>query len=122
LTAYVRGHALWAPARPEQDVQNAAPDQLPYLQERDPDVQAAMTVLGRMPPSDRGRLDLHGTDLRRMLLIDAHLERANFSGAHLEGASFAGAHLEGALLVGATWRGRSSPEPTWREHSLSAPT
>jgi hypothetical protein len=57
LTAYVRGHAPWAPARPKQDVDTAAPHQLPFLQERHPDVQAAMTVLGRMPPSDRGALN-----------------------------------------------------------------
>jgi len=64
-------------------------------------VQAAMTVLGRVPPSDRGRLDLHGTDLRRVLLIDAHLERASLADAHLEGALLIGARLEGATLAGA---------------------
>jgi hypothetical protein len=96
LTAYVRGHAPWPPTEPidpslaEQMgpyVTRVPLDQLPPLQERSPDVQAAVTVLGRMPPAYRGGLDLHGTDLRRADLRGAHLEGADLSGAHLEMAN-----------------------------------
>ena len=101
LTAYVRGHAFWPPQSPRQLPEGTLLNQLPYLEERCSDVQAAMTVLGRMPPGVRGRLDLQRTDLRKAHLIGAHLELAALFGAHLEGANLAYAHLEGAALFGA---------------------
>jgi hypothetical protein len=85
LTAYVRGHAPWPPARPGQYVKDAPLGLLPSLQERCPDAQAVMTVLARMPSGDRGLLDLHGTDLRKANLAAVHLKQASFGGAHLEG-------------------------------------
>jgi hypothetical protein len=109
LTAYVRGHAPWPPTRPGQYVENAPLDRLPSLHERSPDVQAVLTVLGRMPPDERGHLDLRGTDLRKADLTGADLEEADLSGAHLElahldraelfYANLAYAHLEGAWLL-----------------------
>jgi hypothetical protein len=91
LTAYVRGHAPWPPRTPGQLPEGTPLDQLPSLQERGPDIQAAMTVLSRMLPDDRDRPDvrrtgpdLGRTDLRRVELIDAHLEGANLWHAHLE--------------------------------------
>jgi hypothetical protein len=77
------------------------------------DVQAAVTVLGRIPQR-RGvarQADLAKTYLREVKLTlahpeeDAHLEGTNFEGAHLEGAVASNAHLEGANLKGAHLQG-----------------
>jgi Pentapeptide repeats (8 copies) len=101
LTAYVRREAAWPP-RAADPVAEAAPlDELASLQERCPGVQAAMTVLCRMPSDKRDRLDLQRTDLRKADLHGAHLEWANLDGAHLEGANLSLAHLEWANLHGA---------------------
>jgi hypothetical protein len=72
---------------------------LPSLQIRAPDVQAALTVLGRhglwdgaAPPR------LSNVDLRRADLVSANLNGAILSEAHLEGADLRNAQLEGADL------------------------
>jgi uncharacterized protein YjbI with pentapeptide repeats len=85
------------------------------------DVQAAVTVLGRLPPRERVaraqlaaanlsgaslfRANLSGADLRKANLSGASLGEANLSGAHLEanlsGATLIGANLSGAFLFGA---------------------
>jgi uncharacterized protein YjbI with pentapeptide repeats len=100
LTAYVRGHAAWTSPAEGADPSDAAAAELAELRVRAPDIQAAMTVLGRRapPPSRTQPLLLAGTDLRRVDLADAHLERADLSGAHLERADLPGAHLERASL------------------------
>lgn len=104
LTACVRGHAPWPPQRattPEvvdeflgglaSQPDRLAPGQrledLPLLQIRAADVQAAPTILGRRPrcAGDR-RLDLASTDLRGADLEGAHLEKAYLRGTHLERA------------------------------------
>jgi hypothetical protein len=101
LSAYVRGHAPWPPPGPGQH----ALDHLPSLQERRPDVQAAMTVLARMPTGDRGVLDLQGTDLRKANLAAVHLKQASFGSAHLEEAWLSLAHLEAVDLIRAHLEG-----------------
>ncbi|MFI8890105.1 pentapeptide repeat-containing protein [Streptomyces paradoxus] len=52
-------------------------------------VQAALTVLGRRPRDRDESFGVHlgPPNLRRVLLIGAHLEGANLTTAHLEGAS-----------------------------------
>jgi hypothetical protein len=108
LTAYVRQRSPWPPSLPGQ-YREGWPlylDGQPELRVRAPDVQAALTVLGRGPfPKTRdpqapwaARLDLRLADLRRADLIGAHLEGAILREAHLEGAVLRGAHLEGARL------------------------
>jgi pentapeptide repeat protein len=100
LAAYVRGHAPWSP-RDDPPPEEASRDYIPPLQQRAPDVQAALTVLGRMPrprSATDDRLDLRQTDLRGADLSRLHFEGTNFFGAHLEDAAFGGAHLEGADL------------------------
>jgi hypothetical protein len=77
LTAYVRTHAPWPPSRPGQYVADAPAEQLPPLQTRTPDVQAALTVLGRGEFATP--LDLHGTDLRSADLIGASLRGARLA-------------------------------------------
>jgi hypothetical protein len=70
-----------------------------------PDVQAALTVIGRRNPRhDRrwsGRVDLHSAVLGRADLRSADLGSADLSGAVLTGANLFGAYLSGANLEGA---------------------
>jgi hypothetical protein len=111
LSAFVREHD---PPKPGDSPHR--PASLHVL----PDVQAAVTVLGRLPQrvqaavtvpgrlpqrGRRGRADLRYAHLEGAYLIDTHLEGANLVGALLEGAILINAHLEGANLVGAHLEG-----------------
>jgi len=104
LTAFVRGHATWTdPDGNDADSSEPAQQELADLRVRAPDIQAAMTVLGRRAPAP-GRvqpLRLSGVDLRKADLYGAHLEGADLYGAHLERADLRRANLEGANLSGA---------------------
>lgn len=83
LAAFVRNHAPWPPK-----TQSGEP--VDRLRRRMPDVQAAMTVLGRVHWRDSSvELELSDTDLRRV-----HLKDADFRGARLHDV-----HLESGLLT-----------------------
>jgi hypothetical protein len=75
---------------------------------RAPDVQSAVTILGRWqdrlgePPPD---LDLHGADLQGARLEGAQLQKANLTNARLEDAWLQGAQLQGAKLEDARLQG-----------------
>jgi uncharacterized protein YjbI with pentapeptide repeats len=69
-----------------------------------PDVQAAVTVLGRIPRDER-ILDLTNTYLVRSPLSGANLTHADLTGANLTGAKLTGADLTGAKLAGANLTG-----------------
>jgi Pentapeptide repeats (8 copies) len=107
LSAFVRGHASWPPARKEQPLADAPLDATRPLREWAPDVQAALTVLGRCdrPRGGPRRLDLTSTDLRRALLGDANLQHTDLTGVRLQGADLYRAQLQGAKLVGAHLQG-----------------
>jgi hypothetical protein len=97
LRAFVHNHAPWlvgAPKGPEHPSPRVD-QQLPWLQHRLPDVQAAMTVLGRRLPS-RDRLDLYlsRVDLRRAYLSDAWLAGTEMRHANLARAWMRRVHLE----------------------------
>src|SRR6266540_3285600 len=100
LTAFVRGHAPWPPKLAGQYLAEAPIKQVPELQVRAPDVQAALTVLARRQPLPklRGRLDLEATDLRKARLGDADLKGVSLSSANLQEATFDGANLQEAIL------------------------
>src|SRR6266508_3424897 len=100
LTAFVRGHAPWPPKLAGQHRAEAPIAQVPELQVRAPDVQAALTVLGRRQPLPRlrGRLDLEATDLRKARLGDADLKGVSLSSANLQEALLDGANLQRAIL------------------------
>jgi Pentapeptide repeats (8 copies) len=109
LTAHVRRHAAWT-AGPAQRAQISRPPPTPLadrarLEARAPDIQAALTVLGRLvgPEEDMAtvvdRLQLFDTDLRGAFSIGANLQAALLGGAHLQGASLRDADLPRALLV-----------------------
>jgi uncharacterized protein YjbI with pentapeptide repeats len=79
------------------------------LRARAPDVQAALTVLGRGGFAADGMLDLTATDLRRADLKDADLRRANLFGGSLRGAMLDGADLRAAQLSDSDLREASLP-------------
>jgi Pentapeptide repeats (8 copies) len=97
LSAFVREHS-----RPPDDDSDDRPDQRPAT-----DVQAAITVLGRLPErlNTYPRADLRGAYLKGAVLHDAHLEAASFIGTNLEATNFIAAHLEYAVLVDAHLEG-----------------
>jgi Pentapeptide repeats (8 copies) len=117
LTAFVRGHAPWPPSRPGQPHKDLAVEDIAPLQRWAPDVQAALTVLGRREPAfgpdlDLRHTDLRGANLRRAYLEDAVLEgarlqKANLSHAQLRAAHLENAQLQGALLYGVRMRSAS---------------
>jgi Pentapeptide repeats (8 copies) len=114
LTAYVRGHAPWPPRLEGQPPVGAAIEEIAFLRLRAPDVQAALTVLGRggfadgdpeAPPLDLSDTDLRraylrGADLRRVRLHSADLRRAHFDAVDLRGATLNRANLQDAHLDG----------------------
>jgi hypothetical protein len=114
LTAFVRGHAPWPRSRPGQPPEDLPVEDITPLQRWAPDVQAALTVLGRREPAfgpdlDLRHTDLRGANLRRAYLEDAVLEgaclqKANLSHAQLRAAHLEDAQLQGALLYGARMR------------------
>ena len=111
LTAYVRGHAPRPPTRRGQPAADTATEELPLLQTWAPDVQAAVTVLGRgqfpspYPNSEVARLDLADTDLRRGYFRDVDLRGSRLVGVDLQRAWIYGADLRGANLERADLRG-----------------
>jgi hypothetical protein len=136
IAAYVRRHAPWlvGSAKGPQHPTPTVDRQLPWLQHRHPDIQAAIWVLGRRPPSRDewqlylSRVDLRGAFLQGRLtnamlrhtnlarahmpevqlesadLEDADLREANLQRARLTRANLHKAHLQGADLRGADLR------------------
>jgi hypothetical protein len=96
LAAFVRECLPAAPSGPDLDT-GMQPEK--YLRPA-PDLQAAVTVLGRRPAgrSERGRVNLAGAalagaDLTGAVLAGADLARVNLFQANLAGADLAGADL-----------------------------
>jgi hypothetical protein len=102
------------PGRPADPASPLPVEDIAPLQRWAPDVQAALTVLGRRQPAhgpdlDLRHTDLRGANLRRAYLEDAVLEgarlqKANLSHALLHAAHLEEAQLQGALLYGARMR------------------
>ncbi|WP_327702453.1 pentapeptide repeat-containing protein [Streptomyces decoyicus] len=71
-----------------------------------PDVQAAVTVLGRRPArSDEVSVDLTGANLFRANLSNARLANARIRDVYLEQANLEGVDLRGADLTDTTFKG-----------------
>ena len=122
IAAYVRSHARWLVGSPEgpQHPTPTVDRQLPWLEHRLGDVQAAMWVLGRLPPArDEWQLYLSRVDLRGVFLAESRLSNAllrhtnlargympevRLEGADLEDADLRAANLRGARLTGANLR------------------
>jgi Pentapeptide repeats (8 copies) len=100
LAAFIREHSReqWPPAEDGAE---------PPERTTRPDVQAAVTVIGRRTVRygsehiDLSDVDLTGANLTGANLIDARLTRAYLTGAHLTGADLTRAWLIGADLTGA---------------------
>ena len=121
LTAFIREH----PRRPRPSSDAGRPEE---LRSKRPDIQAAITVVGRrkagrdirpidLNGADLAGADLSGANLSHTLLRDADLTGANlisanlshtrlsdayFFNANLTGATLTDAHLNGATLRSAT--------------------
>jgi uncharacterized protein YjbI with pentapeptide repeats len=107
LTAFVQGHAPWPPSHTGQPRQDINVGSLDPLRAWAPDVQAAMTVLGRRPFGlDKEALNLTDVDLRRAELGNANLQRAKLHRCGLQRiilhrADLQEVELPRALLQGA---------------------
>ena len=107
LTAFIREHSheKWPPSD-----HPASRGQEPSTR---PDVQAALTVVGRRDPDH----DIQSIDLARAHLVGATLVGATLDGAGLDGADLFGATLTRADLTDATLTptrtspARTSPAP-----------
>jgi uncharacterized protein YjbI with pentapeptide repeats len=101
LTAFIREHSRepWPPP----DTGSSEQGRLTR-----PDVQAAVTVVGRRDAERdiRGRrVDLTAAHLTSAQLVRAHLDGANLTGAYLDGANLLAVHLAGADLTDAQLTG-----------------
>jgi hypothetical protein len=109
LGAFIREHSQLTtqPSLPATDGASGEPTMASPRPGPTTDVQAACTILGRLPLRPGvPRGDLSGAHLKRANLSGAHLEGANLTGAHLgERADLSGAHMEGANLTGAHLEG-----------------
>jgi hypothetical protein len=104
-TAFVRGHAPWPPTQPGQPPEDLAVEDVTPLRRWAPDVQAALTVLGRHEDAPGPLLDLRNIDLRGAYLRKANLSFAVLRGAYLQGANLQFAQLESANLTYAQLQG-----------------
>ena len=108
LATFIRDHSHEQWPLPEHDTDPAPP------QTTRPDVQAAVTVVGRRNIKydiriryAKRRIVYRSIDLSHAVLPGANLNSAtlifaNLKGAYLDGATLIGAHLDGADLNGAT--------------------
>jgi Pentapeptide repeats (8 copies) len=105
LAACIREHSRERWPKPEPD------GEIPERSTR-PDIQAALTVIGRRDTKQDVRpIDLSGADLTRAklsgavlsgaFLIHANLVAADFTGANLRAADFTRANVSGTVLSGA---------------------
>jgi len=111
LAGYVRAQSQWkhhdsstytAVDDPAED--EPAQDELPLLKVRAPDVQAALTVLGRRSELLDEVVELQSADLRFCYLGGANLRRAIISRAMAASADFSGCNLAEAWLRRSNFR------------------
>lgn len=102
LVAFVRTRAPWRAGAPESQDPHPTPtidERLPWLAERALDVQEAVRVLGRRPPTrERRELQLTRVDLRRTWLVEARLPNTTMRYANLAQSRLVAAHLEDSYL------------------------
>jgi hypothetical protein len=112
LTAFIREHSRepWPPQ---------VPSHRPPERVTRPDVQAAVTVIGRRDAKrDIQVIDLGGAELPRANLAFADLSGVNLARAVLFGADLASADLTGAILAGADLTGADLTHATLRSAVL----
>jgi hypothetical protein len=106
LASFISDHAPWPPVEGGPPA-GAGRNRIEDLSTRAPDVQGALTVLGRQVNlwEPRGVIRLGKCDLRSSDLTFGFFESADFTGSHLEWSSLRGAKLSGAALRGANLDG-----------------
>jgi hypothetical protein len=114
LTAFIRGHAPWPPTA-DQPAEDTPSEEILFLRYRAPDVQSALTVLGRQPSMTASQpLNLSDTDLRRADLSNSDLQTAMLRGVRLQGANIRAAQLKRVDLSHAQLQGaRSNAKTVW---------
>lgn len=99
LTAFVREHSRDQGSPPPTDVHSDDGPPKPWIR---PDVQAAVTVIGRRDPRhDRKRVGLARANLPGAYLNSADLTSANLTGANLTRARLTDARIDDADLTDA---------------------
>jgi hypothetical protein len=136
LTAFVREHAPWPPTRPGQHFVHLPLHDVPQLQLRAADIQAAVTVLCRsanpgwlqaIEALDSGIRsavlpDLTATDLRRADLQLGELTGVKLTAAHLGKADLTGRNLLELTSKRRTCATRPSAERPWPTPICNGPT
>lgn len=114
LAAFIREQAREQSVSPATAF--AAPERSPS-----PDVQAALTVVGRRNPKrDIRRIDLSRTDLSGASLFGADLSGALLVGANFTRADLIRARFVGAILIGAALHGVDSMRATFADAVLKS--
>jgi uncharacterized protein YjbI with pentapeptide repeats len=107
LGAFIRTHSPWpagTPGGPEHPTATVD-EHLPWMRVRAADIQAAMGVLGRLPPSrDEPAISLSRVDLRSIALRNARLNGSRFRYANLARSVLGGVWLEDSDLTAADLR------------------
>ena len=130
LSSYIRAHAPWPPRLERQPRADTPIARVPELRKRAPDIQAALTVLGRGWFTDA---ELRKDELSRetstsrnlsgesgcLNLAEADLRKADLRNANLKGVDLQGANLEGAILIGADLAGAKLFDTDLREANLT---
>lgn len=126
LVAFVRTHAPWRAGAPESQDPHPTPtidERLPWLAERALDVQEAVRVLGRRPPTGEQRqLQLPRVDLRRTWLVGAQLANTALRNTNLAQSWLVEAHLEDSDLVRADLRRVNAKGRTSADRTCARPT
>jgi hypothetical protein len=126
LGAFVRVRAPWPTVSPEMP-KHPPPvidEQTPWLQQRAPDVQTAMWVLGRRRPAKEpvqlylSHVDLRGVHLAEANLTDTQVRHANLARAWMPGIDLSRSDLELTDLGGANLQGANLQGAQLREASL----
>jgi hypothetical protein len=126
LSAFVRVHSdpLYqykaslpkdAPAEPAEQQREKATEYIAELKRPSVDVQAAVTVLGRLPLRPR----VQRADLTGAYLAGAELHGVNLIGGDLRGANLTEADLRGANLTEADLRGADLTQADLSEANLT---
>jgi hypothetical protein len=106
LATHIRAEAVWAHHDPHTFVAIEPPPatasdsepEIPLLKVRAPDIQAALTALGRRVVTPDQVVELQSVDLRACYLGDANFSGAFFGRAMLAYSDLAGANMSGAWL------------------------
>jgi hypothetical protein len=109
LTGFIRGHSPWPPAGEDRGAADA--EARPASRPTPPDVQAAMTVVGRRDTSQDPagmRLDLSAVDLRGLVLLYANLRGVRLRRANLQDAGLSAANLRMPTSLGQTCKALTS--------------